>query len=388
MKTVLCINTGGRGNLHGLRMRRLAAKLNAEVTYYDLDRSVSRLAAGQAVWNLVNSSKWDLIYQEGTGIAGGANLIRAALAWKQPFVVSSGDPIGGFFRVTKGLLMGSSFELYEKLLYRTCTGFIGWTPYLTGAALKMGAKRAITVEGGVDLSIFYPHAPSERLALRQKYGINPEHLVCGVVGSLTWVPRQSYCYGYELIESLKRVKRQDVSILIVGDGGGRSRLEKAIPDTLRSRVVFTGRLPETEVVGAMNAMDIGFVTQTLDELGNYRLTTKLPEYLACGMPVAMSPIPGFYDYAARAGWALPAYHPSSAEFHVRCAQWLDQLCWSEVKEKANCALEVARKYFDYNQVSAKFCDFVHELLYPSELGQYTKSFSSWYPELAFSDENT
>jgi glycosyltransferase involved in cell wall biosynthesis len=363
MKKVLCINTGGKGNLHGLRMLRLSAKLNAEVTYYDLDRSGSRLASSRAVWNLLNSSKWDLVYQEGTGIAGGVNLIRAALAWKQPFIVSSGDPIGGFFRVTQGPLLGSFFGLYEKLLYQTCSGFIGWTPYLTGAALKMGAKRAITVEGGVDLNTFYPYTPSERLKIREKYSIHPEHLVCGVVGTLKWTSRQSYCYGYELIESLKRVKRLDISILIVGDGDGRDRLEKAIPDSLRSRVVFTGRLPEIEVVDVINAMDIGFVTQTLDELGNYRLTTKLPEYLACGVPVAMSPIPGFYDYATSAGWPLPAYHPASTEFHVRCAKWLDQLSWNDVAGKASHAPEIARKYFDYNLVSAKFCNFVHGLLY-------------------------
>jgi len=366
MKKVLCINTGGKDNLHGLRMRRLTAKLNAETTYYDLDRSLSRKAASRAVWNLLTSSKWDLVYQEGTGISAGGNLIRAALAWKQAFIVSSGDPIGGFFYVTQGPLLGCFFELYEKLLYRTCKGFIGWTPYLTGAALKMGAKRAITVEGGVDLSIFYPYAPSERLKLRQKYGIHSEHIVCGLVGSLNWSSRQSYCYGYELIESLKCVKRQDISLLIVGDGNGRSYLEKALPDTLRSRVVFTGRLPETEVVSAINTMDIGFVTQTLDELGSYRLTTKLPEYLACGVAIAMSPIPGFYDYAASAGWPLPAYHPASSDFHNRCAQWLDQLTWSDIAQKKNYAPEVASKYFDYNLVSSKFCNFVHELLYTNE----------------------
>jgi Glycosyl transferases group 1 len=361
MKKVLCINTGGKGD--GLRMRRLTANLNAEVVYYDLERSRSRIANGKDVWNILNSSTWDLVYQEGTGIAGGANLIRAAIGWKQQFVVSSGDPIGGFFRVTQGPLLGSVFELYEKMLYRTCSGFIGWTPYLTGAALKMGAKRAITVEGGVDLNIFYPYTPSERLEIREKYGIHPEHLVCGVVGSLKWTSRQSYCYGCEMIESLKHLNRQDVTILIVGDGDGRHRLEKAIPDRLRSRVVFTGLLPEIEVVDAMNVMDIGFVTQTLDELGNFRLTTKLPEYLACGVPVAMSPIPGFYDYAASGGWALPAYHPASTEFHFRCAAWLDQLNWKDVAEKASYAREIARSFFDYNIVSAKFSNFVNGLLY-------------------------
>lgn len=370
MKTVLCITTAGKNSRDEARVHRLTAKLKAEVVYYAFDRSTDRITLSKEVWNILKSRKWDLVYQEGTGIAGGVNLIRAAIAWKQPFVVSSGDPIGGFFRVTQGLIIGSCFELYERLLYHTCTGFIGWTPYLTGAALKMGAKRAITVEGAVDLSLFYPYSPSERLKFRQAYGVPPEHLVCGVIGSLKWSSRQSYCYGLELIESLKYIKRQDLSVLIVGDGDGRAILEKRIPDALRSRVIFTGQIPETKVVSAINAMDIGFVTQTLDELGSYRLTTKLPEYLACGVPVAMSPIPGFYDYVTAAGWALPAYHPASPQFHIRCAQWLDQLCKPEVIEKSNSALKVAHQYFDYNSIGSKFCQFIHELLNVNDSKQF------------------
>ncbi|MBD3882925.1 glycosyltransferase [Phormidium tenue FACHB-886] len=364
-KKVLCINTGGKGDLHGLRMRRLARRLHADVTYYDLDRSVSRLTSAKAVWKLINSDRWDLIYQESTGIASGINLIRAARQRQQPFIVSSGDPIGGFFHDTKGYLWGQSFEIYERLLYQSCAGYIGWTPYLTGAALKLGAKRAATVEGGVDLSIFYPYTDAKRLEIRAKLGIPADHLVCGVVGSLIWVHPKSYCYGYELVEMIKRIKRQDVSVLIVGDGDGRSRLEAAIPEALRSRVVFTGRIPEAEVVDAINVMNIGFVTQFPGKLGCFRLTTKLPEYLGCGVPVAMSPIPGFYDYAASAGWALPPQHPSSPEFLDRCAEWVDQLSWSEVEQKSEQALQVARRFFDYEVVGAKFCNFVHELLYGS-----------------------
>ena len=76
----------------------------------------------------------------------------------------------------------------------------------------------------------------------------------------------------------------------------------------------------------------------------------------------MSPIPGFYDYAAPAGWPLPAGHPASPEFHTHCAQWIDQLSWSEVAQKAKQAPEVARKYFDYEVVRPKFTDFVHRLI--------------------------
>lgn len=363
MKKVLCINTGGVGNLHGLRMRRLASRLQAQVSYYDADRAASRLSDTQAIWDLITSSHWDLIYQEGTGISGGINLIRAALTRKQAFVVSSGDPIGGFFHVTKGAAFGGLFGSYERLLYRTCTAFIGWTPYLTGAALKLGAKRAVTIEGAVDLNIFRPQTSIQKHKIRQRYGIDPSHIVCGTVGSLQWTPRQHYCYGYELIETLKRLQRQDVSVLIVGDGTGRSRLENAIPEALKSRVIFTGRISEEEVVEVMNAMDIGFVTQTLDELGSYRLTTKLPEYLACGLPIAMSPVPGFFDYAMQAGWALPAFHPAKPEFHQACAQWLDQLTRQDIQQKANYASAIAKQYFDYELLSPKFCNFIHGLLY-------------------------
>jgi glycosyltransferase involved in cell wall biosynthesis len=179
---------------------------------------------------------------------------------------------------------------------------------------------------------------------------------------LLWNNRQSYSYGYELIEALKLVKRDDITVLIVGDGSAKERLQSLVPEALRSRVIFTGRLPQMEVVEAMNVMNIGFVTQTLDELGSFRLTTKLPEYLACGVPVAMSPIPGFYDYAASAGWALPAYHPASKEFHMRCARWLDNLQWQELEAKAKIAPEVAKKHFDYDVISDRFADFMHELL--------------------------
>lgn len=381
MKQILCINTAGKDRQDALRMRRLASHLNADVTYYDIDRSVSRVTASRSVWRLLKTSKWDLVYQEGTGIAGGANLIRAAWAWKQPYVISSGDPIGGYFRTKYGFLVGNSFEFYERLLYRACVGFIGWTPYLTGAALKMGAKNAVTVEGAVDLSIFKPCVPAEKSALRQRYNIPNNHLVCGIAGSLNWIPRQSWCQGYELVHFLKRLKREDVSLLIVGDGNGRAHLERAIPDTLRSRIVFTGRVPETQVADLINVMDIGFVTQIMGPLGNYRLSTKLPEYLACGVPVAMSPIPGFYDYAAPAGWPLPPYHPASEEFHQRCAKWIEQLSWSDLEEKKNQALEIAHQRFSYEKIAPKFCSFIHELLYPGTPNK-TNAISS----LAFAED--
>ncbi|MEM1252667.1 MAG: glycosyltransferase [Cyanobacteria bacterium P01_H01_bin.21] len=362
MKKVLCIATAGKGGQDELRVYRLTRTISdTEFVYHFIDKKRSKITEIKTALSVINSNNWDLVYQEGTGLAGGIPLILAALLRKQKFIISSGDPIAGFFRTTKGRLIGNIFEVYEKLLYAKCSGFIGWTPYLTGVAIRLGAKKAVTVEGGVDTTVFRQYSPEDKKKTRLKYGLDPNHLVIGVVGSLIWVPPQSYCYGYELTETLKKVKRDDVSILIVGDGDGKERLEKSLPDYLRARAVFTGRIPEAEVVDAMNAMDIGFVT-LFGEMGNYRLTTKLPEYLACGVPVAMNPTAAFYDYAAKAGWTLPNQHPAHPDFHQKCATWLDQLSREEINTKAEKTSLVVNQFFDYSVIAPKFKSFVHMLL--------------------------
>jgi glycosyltransferase involved in cell wall biosynthesis len=131
---------------------------------------------------------------------------------------------------------------------------------------------------------------------------------------------------------------------------------------MRERVVFTGRVPGTEVATLLNAMDIGFITQTLDELGSFRLTTKLPEYLAAGLPVAMSPIPGFFDYVGEAGWALPNGHPADPDFHRACARWVDGVSWQDIDTRRHCAPDLARSIFDYRIVRPRFTRFVDHVI--------------------------
>jgi len=361
MTRILCIVTGGAGD--GRRARRLLSTLPAEVTYYDVDKSRLRMASFREIKALLEPGRWDLVFQEGTGIVGGLNLIRAGWKWSQPYVISSGDPIGGFFRTTRGRLYGTVFSAYERLLYRYCAAFVGWTPYLSGLALQLGAPRAATIEGAIDLSEFLRYEASKRAAIRAKYGIPADHLVCGVVGSLQWSASQQYCYGLELVEAIQRVHREDLSVLIVGDGNGRAELEKRVPHHLKDRVFFTGRVPAEEVVDTLNAMDVGFITQTLDGLGSFRLTTKLPEYLAAGLPIAMSPIPGFYDYLHEAGWVLPAAHPGSPGFHQKTAAWLDTLTREDIAQKARHTRSLAESRFDYDTVLLpRFQTFMADLL--------------------------
>jgi glycosyltransferase involved in cell wall biosynthesis len=360
---ILCIVTSPNDET---RARKLTFGMSANVTYCNVDKSVSRYHSILEVWKVLNSQKWDLVYLEGTGLAGGVNVIRSHFGWKQRYIVSSGDPISGYFEVTAGLPLAFISGLYERLLYSTCSGFIGWTPYLTGMALKLGARRAVTI-ASVDLERFHPYEAIDRESARSRFGIKPGQLVLGVVGSLNWRKQSSYCYGLELIASLKLISRQDVTVLIVGDGSGLKLLQNLVPDNLRSKVIFTGKLGAGDVVASINAMDIGFVTQFPNNLGNYRLTTKLPEYLACGVPVAMTPVPGFFDFAAPAGWALPPGLPTSELFHNKCARWITKLSRDDINAKASRAREIAIKHFDDEIACQKFHDFTTFILSDEEI---------------------
>lgn len=359
---VLCINTAGKGGQDAMRIRRMTKGLSVPCAYYDVDKSVKKKASAE-IWRLITAKPWRLLYLENTGIAGGLNMIRAARERGIRYVVSSGDPIEGFFRVTKGDIIGKAFGVYERLLMSHSSGFMGWSPYLAGRALELGAPCAATVEGAVDLELFRPLPEAEREQIRSHYGITPGHLVCGIVGSLTWTPRLNYCYGLELVEAARRLKRDDMTFLIVGDGTGKAILEERVPEALRKRVIFTGRIAPDEVMRTMNAMHIGFITQTLDHLGSYRLTTKMPEYLACGLPIGISPIPGYFDYIGEAaGWALPPYHPASAKFHDALTAWLETVTHEEVEAKRAACRKIAEERFDYDKIAARFRSFVEYVL--------------------------
>ena len=103
----------------------------------------------------------------------------------------------------------------------------------------------------------------------------------------------------------------------MGDGTGRERLERSVRRTCAGAFASRGESPARKVARVLPALDIAFNTQTLDGLGRYRLTAKLPEYLACGVPVAISPVPGFYDYVREAGWALPRGIPPAPSSPAR-----------------------------------------------------------------------
>jgi glycosyltransferase involved in cell wall biosynthesis len=298
---IACFATQGPGSLDEDRIRRLLEPLEPMVLEFDRSR---RIRGALRLLRQMRRFEPELVVMEGTGIGGGIVVMLGRLLDGRSYVVSSGDAVGPFFALVNRPV-GLVGALYERTLYTLSSGFIGWSPYLAGRALTLGARRAMTApnwaETGAD--------PARGDALRERLGIPPEAVVFGIAGSLNWNRRFGYSYGLELVQAATRLDRRDLRVLVVGDGDGRERLEELAGDRLGKTILMPGRVPRSELGDYLAAMDVGSLPQSVDGVGSFRYTTKISEYLDAQLPIVTGELPLAYDLDDGSIWRLPGDAP-------------------------------------------------------------------------------
>ena len=326
-RSVVAFATKGTGTNDENRLRTLLA--NHDPLFLPYQKAAKKKSFLQLIrWLAANRA--DLVVMEGTGIAGGLPCIAARLFKGQHYVVSSGDTVGPLIGAVIPAL-GPFFGLYERILCRLSSGYIGWTPYLVGRAMTFGTPRAMTAAGWSEAS------PSHdaRRRIRNQLQIPENAIVFGIVGSLVWAKRFHYCYGYELVAAALKACRSDMYVLIVGDGEGLLHLKSLAAQGKGVNVVFTGNVPSDQVVDYMAAMDVGSLPQSVDGVGSFRYTTKLSEYLAAGLPVVTSQIPLSYDLDEGWLWRLPGDAPWDQRYLNALSQLMRTLRIDDLAARRN-----------------------------------------------------
>jgi phosphatidyl-myo-inositol alpha-mannosyltransferase len=148
-----------------------------------------------------------------------------------------------------------------------------------GDALGVPADRFRIVPNGVEVARFRSARALERLA-------DPGRTTLLFVGRLE--PRK----GLEpLVLAFVRLREQrdDLRLLVVGDGGERERCQGLLPPRLREEVVFLGRVGDDELPGCYAAADV-YVSPAL---GGESFGIVLLEAMAAGTPVVASDLPGY-----------------------------------------------------------------------------------------------
>lgn len=351
---IMCFATQGHGHIEDERIRGLLEPL--EPTVYAFERT-HKLRSASGLVRAVRAQRPRLIVMEGTGTAGGLTLIALDALFGIPFVVCSGDAVGPYLHLHSrmvGLLGG----LYERLLCRRCAGYVGWTPYLVGRALTLGAPRAMTAPGWTRGAV----SDGAREKIRKRLGIADDALVVGLVGSLHWNSRVEYVYGAELVRAIRLVTRRDLVVCVIGDGPGRKRLEEIAGDDLGSRVLLPGRVPPAEVPDYLAAFDAGSLSQSVDRVGSFRYTTKLSEYFAASLPIITGEIPAAYDLDEGCMWRLPGDAPWSSTYVNALAELFQGLSAMEIAQRRQAVSHRNNEPFDMAAQQRRMKAFVENLL--------------------------
>jgi len=324
-KPIWAFATKGTDTNEERRLRTLLSGVETEFITFDKSK---KLGSFKHLIRSFSQSRKRLIVMEGTGIAGGIACLIARILWGHRYVVSSGDAVGPFVG-SHSRLAGPIFAVYERILCRMASGYIGWTPYLVGRALTFGVGRAMTASGwvlGDDVKNM-----DTRTNIRTHWNVPPEAIVFGIAGAIVWSKRRKYCYGLELVRAIRRVKRRDVVVVIIGNGSGIPHLEAEAGDSLGTKVFLPGAVPLDCVMENLRAMDVGSLPQSTDGVGAFRYTTKISEYAQAQLPVVTNQIPAAYDLDHGQIWRLPGSSPWDTKFEEAMVALMENITQDAIR---------------------------------------------------------
>lgn len=145
------------------------------------------------------------------------------------------------------------------------------------------AERMFAVTNGIDVDRFPPASADTRLRLRRSLGLTDTTRIIGTVGRLNWAKDQA-----TLIRAFARLRdqRDDVALVLVGDGELRGALEQQAADEgLQSSVRFLG--DRGDVADLLSGFDI-FAMSSIRE--GYSIA--LLEACAAALPIVATDVGG------------------------------------------------------------------------------------------------
>jgi 1,2-diacylglycerol 3-alpha-glucosyltransferase len=135
------------------------------------------------------------------------------------------------------------------------------------------------VSCGIDLKRYYPNPHVDRLAVRTKYGLDPNRKIFLFVGRVDLEKRLDV-----LLKAMHQLNRDDIQLVIAGHGAAKDTLEIFAKELdLGEGVHFTGFIPNEDLPALLNSVDI-FTMPSDAEL----LSIASLEAMACGRPVLLA----------------------------------------------------------------------------------------------------
>jgi len=350
----------------GYRAQRLAALLNedrgwqATVAYLTFSDPPTRSERPRGLLRLlhqIQGGKYDVVYIIDIGPYHFALLLAARLCGKAHVIIDQGDLVGAISRKSgRSLLMSWIFHLCQTLGEHWARTVVVRSSYHRDLLLERDIAPVLHIPDGVEPDLFGPRDVSQ---LRRELGLEGSFTV-GMSGSM----RQSYLYGYDVVEVVHRLQNLPVKGVVIGGWGEGLEAVKRRAESLRiaTRIVFTGPIYDAEERCAhLNLIDVCLLTR-LDELWSRVVTTgKLPEYLACERYTIGSDVGevGRILKTHDCGHALPI-DSDLADYYDRVARHIHTLFDDQTRIAAvgKQGRALVLEMFSYRVLAARFAKYI------------------------------
>ena len=218
-------------------------------------------------------------------------------------------------------------------------------------------ERIEIIPNGVDLALFEPREDDG--VLREEFGLG-SRFVCAYVGTIGM--GSGLAVALRAARILKEAGRDDVRLLLVGDGAVRQELEAEAQDEGLDAVVFTGRLPKARMPEVLAAADACLVHLRRSELFQTVMPSKIFEAAAMRCPIVLG-VGGFAaELVGRAGAGLCIEPENEREL----IEAIDELAADPARAASLGAAGAERiaTHHDYGNLAARYATYLEQVLAP------------------------
>ena len=254
--------------------------------------------------------KYDVVFATTTPLTAGIPGIFARWLRGKPFVFEVRDLWPELPRemgvITNPVVLGA-MSILEWVSYRSATRCVGLSPGIVDGIARLGVQRdrIALVPNGCDLNIF----SGEQEAWRPP-GVGPNDLLAAFTG--THGVANGLGSVLDAAKELKRRGREDIKLVLIGQGKLKPELQARAEREGLDNVVFHPPVSKSKLAGLMAATDVGM--QILANVPAFYYGTspnKFFDYIASGLPV-LNNYPGWLAQMIndeQCGFAVPPDDP-------------------------------------------------------------------------------
>lgn len=304
---------------------------------------------------LALTQDYDLLFATSTPLTTGIPGILARWIRRKLFVFEVRDlwpelPIQ--LGIIKNPALVWAASALEICIYKSANRCVGLAPGIVSGMVSRGVRvdRVRLIPNGCDLTIFSSNAQPELPAT-----VHSDKFVA--VFSGTHGPANGLDSIIKVARILKIRKREDIQILLIGDGKEKARLQKMADEYELRNVIFCAPVSKYKVARIIKGASIGLqILKNVPGFYNGTSPNKFFDYIAGSLPVLCN-YPGWISELIDQNQCGYVVDPECPELFADALEHAASNPDSLVRMSEN-ALSLARKSFDRSHLADDFIDWI------------------------------